>query len=77
MFPLLDRTYPLAERELLCRYPMIARLAYKVFDRFFDRFFSPAMIEDGWQRRTIEALCQWNLDRVRDPALRRRLLIDA
>lgn len=76
VFPLPDRAYPQAERELLWRYPEIARLAYKTFDHFFDHFFSPAMIEAGWQRRVIEALCQWNLDRVRDPALRRRLTPD-
>lgn len=76
VFPLPDRDYPLVEREILGRYPAIARLAYKVYDEAFDHFFSRAMIEPGWQRRLIEALCHWNLNRVRDPVLRRRLTPD-
>ncbi|MGQ0696720.1 MAG: flavin-containing monooxygenase [Panacagrimonas sp.] len=73
VFPLPDRDYPLMERELLWRFPKIAKLAYAAYDRMFDRVFARAMIQPGWQRRGIEALCQWNLDRVRDPELRRRL----
>lgn len=76
VFPLPDREYPLVERELLKRYPMIARLAYKAYDEAFDGFFSRAMIQPGWQRRVIEGLCQWNLDRVKDPQLRRKLTPD-
>lgn len=73
VFPLPDRDYPLVERELLWRFPTIAKVAYATYDRMFDHFFARAMIQPGWRRRTIEALCQWNLVRVRDPVLRRRL----
>lgn len=76
VFPLPDREYPLAERELLKRFPIIARTAYKFFDQSFDHVLARAMIEPGWQRRMVEALCQWNLDRVKDPLLRRHLTPD-
>jgi cation diffusion facilitator CzcD-associated flavoprotein CzcO len=76
VFPLPDREYSLVERELVTQFPGLARLAYQMYDELFDALFSRAMIRPGLQRRLIEAACHWNLRRVRDPELRRRLTPD-
>jgi len=40
----------------------------------YENFFARAMVEPGWQRRLVSALCRWNLNLlVRDRELRRRL----
>lgn len=35
-----------------------------------------AVVQPGWQRRLISAVCRWNLRTVRDPELRRKLTPD-
>ena len=71
-----ERVAALVERELVTQVPALARLAYGLYDELFDALFSRAMIRPGPQRRLIEAACHWNLRRVRDPELRRRLTPD-
>ena len=73
IFPLPNRRYSLLERRLLRWIPGLAKLNYFFYRTAFERTFARAVIQPGWQRRLLTWLCRWNLSRVADPELRRKL----
>lgn len=73
VFPLPDRKYHAIERWLLRHVPFLNKLVHRVHEFAFEQFFAKAVVHDGWQRRLINRLCEWNLKRVKDPELQRKL----
>jgi cation diffusion facilitator CzcD-associated flavoprotein CzcO len=74
MFPFANARYRglrLAQR----RWPALSRLLYRYHQAWIDRLFA-GLLHPGLERRFIQAACRWNLRRVRDPGLRRRLTPD-
>lgn len=76
VFPLLNRRYGPLERSLVRLFPWIGKAAGRFFQWFFERGFAKAVITPGWQRSFFQAACRWNLNRVKDPALRKKLTPD-
>lgn len=73
IFPLPNRSYTSLERGLLKVMPALARLTHRFYQFAFENTFAKAVIKPGWQRRLLTWLCHWNLSRVKDPELRRKL----
>jgi cation diffusion facilitator CzcD-associated flavoprotein CzcO len=57
-------------------FPGLAQLTHRFYQFAFENTFARAVIKPGWQRRLLTWLCHWNLNRVKDPALRRKLTPD-
>lgn len=76
IFPLPNRSYSAIERRLLSWFPSLARFTYYFYRNAFERTFARAVIQPGWQRRLLSWVCRWNLSRVKDPDLRRKLTPD-
>jgi cation diffusion facilitator CzcD-associated flavoprotein CzcO len=76
IFPLPNRAYSGFERRLLRWFPGLAKLIYFFYRTAFEHTFARAVIQPGWQRRLLSWLCHWNLNRVKDPELRRKLTPD-
>lgn len=73
IFPLPNRTYTALERGVLKAFPSLARFTHRFYQFAFEHTFARAVIKPGWQRRLLTWLCHWNLNRVKDPELRRKL----
>lgn len=74
VFPLPNRKYLAAERWLLARVPGWNKLVYRVHEFAFEHFFAQAVVHPGWQRKLIDWLCHWNLNRIKDSELKRKLV---
>ncbi|TDZ97273.1 flavin-containing monooxygenase [Mycobacteroides salmoniphilum] len=55
--------------------PILTAAAYRGYRGVFE-FMAGALVQPGWKRRLISALCRANLRTVTDPELRRRLTPD-
>lgn len=73
VFPLPNRKYLSVERWLLRHVPGWNKLVYRIHQFAFEQFFARAVIKEGWQRNIINRLVRWNLNRVKDPELKRKL----
>ena len=73
VFPLPNRKYHTFERWLLRNIPFLNKIVHRVHEFAFEQFFARAVVQPGWQRRIIARLTQWNLNRVEDPELKRKL----
>ncbi len=74
VFPTPNLRYHRHTKAALQRWPRLNDLAYRFWRGYFERFFGRAVVEPGWQRRLITAMCRWNLRlSVRDADLRRKL----
>jgi cation diffusion facilitator CzcD-associated flavoprotein CzcO len=76
VLPMPNRRYSRLIRSILERFPRLNVVYYRLWQTFFERMFGRAVVEPGWRRRMVDAWCRWNLSRVRDPELRRRLTPD-
>jgi len=77
VFPMPNPRYARRTRKALRRWPVLNRTGYRFWQFCFERGLAPAVVAPGWQRRTVSALCRWNLRlSVRDRELRRRLTPD-
>ena len=77
VFPIPNPRYSRLTRALLQRRPALNTVGYRFWQTVYENFFARAMVEPGWQRRLVSALCRWNLNlSVRDRALRRKLTPD-
>lgn len=76
MFPLMNRTAGAFERKLIERFPWIGRAKGGFYGWFFEHVFAEAVIRPGWQRKFLQGACRWNLERVKDPELRKKLTPD-
>ena len=59
----------------LMRRPGFARLNYALNAGIFN-LLTTSTIKPGWQRKLIDRACRWNLTRVKDPGLCRKLTPD-
>lgn len=73
IFPIPNRSYSEWERELMKRAPWLNELVARYYEKSLENLLGSAVIHDGWQRRFVNAMVRWNLARVKDPELRRRL----
>jgi cation diffusion facilitator CzcD-associated flavoprotein CzcO len=77
VFPAPNKRYSGVWRRLLRRFPKLHRVSYAGYQWGFEGLLGKAVVQPGWQRRLISALCRVNLRAaVRDPELRRRLTPD-
>jgi cation diffusion facilitator CzcD-associated flavoprotein CzcO len=76
VLPMPNRRYSRLIRSILERFPRLNVVYYRLWQTFFERMFGRAVVEPGWRRPVVDAWCRWNLSRVRNPELRRRLTPD-
>jgi cation diffusion facilitator CzcD-associated flavoprotein CzcO len=76
VFPLFNRRYGPMERALVRRVPWLGKKAGSFFRWFFEHVFAEAVIRPGWQRKFFTGGCRWNLKRIKDPELRKKLTPD-
>lgn len=74
VFPTPNPRYTKLGKTLLRRWPQLCMVGYRFWQNAFERFPARAVVEPGWQRRLMVAMCRVNLRlSVRDPVLRRKL----
>ena len=73
IFPLPDRRYGRLDKALVRMFPGVAKLIHHTYRVAFENLFAAAVLKPCWQRRLMSRLCKWNLNTVRDPALREKL----
>jgi cation diffusion facilitator CzcD-associated flavoprotein CzcO len=76
VFPGQNPSYRALTRRVMRRFPVLNRLSYRFWQKYFEHLIGTAVVEPGWQRRFVDALCRLNLKRVRDPLLRAKLTPD-
>lgn len=77
IFPYPDRKYGRLGRTLARRVPGLMRALYKLYQLGWERVFSYAVVNRNSLRyKLIDRVVNWNLNRVRDPELRRKLTPD-
>jgi cation diffusion facilitator CzcD-associated flavoprotein CzcO len=76
VFPGPNPRYRALTRFLMRRFPALNRLAYRLWQKYFETVLGHAVVEPGWQRRFVDRVCRLNLRRVRDRELRRKLTPD-
>ena len=76
VFPGQNPSYRALTRRIMRRFPILNRLSYRFWQKYFEHLIGRAVVEPGWQRRFVDALCRLNLRRVRDPLLRAKLTPD-
>lgn len=76
IFPLPNRAYSALDRRLTRWIPGLTKAFYYLYRTAFEQIFARAVIRPGWQRRLLTWACKWNLGKVRDPELRRKLTPD-
>lgn len=75
IMPVGNMAYSPRQRWMAGLFPIIPRLKRAFYQRMFDQF-SVGVTEDGRMRDRIRKGCQANLERIRDPELRRKLTPD-
>ncbi len=73
IFPMPNRQYGRAEQRLLKIFPGLMKALYYLYRTAFENLFAKAVIQPGWQRNLMSWLCRWNLNKVKDPELRKKL----
>ena len=77
IYPLRNAKYSQFSRRMFKRFGSLNRLSYRLWRGFLEHGFGMAVIQPGWQRKVISAMCRANLRFViKDPALRRKLTPD-
>jgi cation diffusion facilitator CzcD-associated flavoprotein CzcO len=76
IFPTPNLRYRDATRRLMRRFPFLGRASRRAWQAYVERVFGRAVVQPGWQRTAMGAICRLNLLTVRDRELRRRLTPD-
>ena len=76
VYPVPNLRYREITRRLMQRFPELNRLAYRGWQKYIEHSIGRAVVEPGWQRTMMSALCRAHLKTVRDPELRRKLTPD-
>ena len=63
-------------RRVMRRFPALNRLSYRFWQKYFEHLIGRAVVQPGWQRRFVDALCRLQPRTVRDPLLRAKLTPD-
>tara|TARA_R110000787_G_scaffold58878_1_gene133698 strand:+ start:400 stop:1890 length:1491 start_codon:yes stop_codon:yes gene_type:complete len=74
--PVPNRKYTALGKKLQQVFPFISKFYYYSVRFIMERVMGVGVIRDGWARRNVARLCQWNLNTVKDFALRKRLTPD-
>ncbi len=73
IFPMPNRQYSKLEQGLARAIPGLTKFMYYMYRTAFENLFAKAVIQPGWQRNLMSRLCRWNLNKVKDPELRKKL----
>lgn len=73
IFPIPNRSYGQWERRLMKRLPWLNEAVARYYEKSLENLLGNSVIGDGWQRRFVNAMVRWNLSRVKDPGLRKKL----
>jgi cation diffusion facilitator CzcD-associated flavoprotein CzcO len=76
VFPGRNPEYRGLTQRVMRRLPALNRAAYRFWQYYFEHLIGTAVVEPGWQRRFVDALCRLNLRTVKDPLLRAKLTPD-
>jgi cation diffusion facilitator CzcD-associated flavoprotein CzcO len=77
VFPVPNPRYSRLTKAALRRWRALGTLAYRCWQTVFEHVFARAVVETGWQRRLVVAVCRMNLRlSIRNPELRRQLTPD-
>ncbi len=71
--PIPNRKYTEFGKKMQQIFPFLSKTYYYSVRFLMERVMGVGVIRDGWSRRNIARLCQWNLNSVKDYDLRKRL----
>ncbi|MBL6749234.1 MAG: NAD(P)/FAD-dependent oxidoreductase [Nevskia sp.] len=71
--PQMDTAYSETNKRLFARIPLLRRLVYAVYKKYFELTFGRAVVGDKRLMAAISWLCRRHLATVKDPELRRKL----
>lgn len=71
--PVPNRKYTAFGKKLQQWFPVLSKFYYYSVRFVMERVMGVGVIRDGWSRRNIARLCQWNLNTIKDYDLRKRL----
>lgn len=74
--PIPNKKYSAVGHKLQNAFPFISKFYYYSFRFVMEQLMGRGIIKDGWSRRTMGKLCQWNLNSVKDEKLRKNLTPD-
>lgn len=74
--PVPNRRYSAFSKKLQQLFPPLSKFYYYSMRFVMERMMGVGVIRDGWARRNVARLCQWNLNSVKDYKLRRELTPD-
>ncbi len=74
--PIPNKKYSAFGHKLQNTFPFISKFYYYTFRFVMEQLMGRGIIKDGWSRRTMGKLCQWNLNSVKDEKLRQDLTPD-
>jgi cation diffusion facilitator CzcD-associated flavoprotein CzcO len=74
--PVPNRKYTAIGKKIQQLFPPLSKFYYYALRFVMERVMGVGVIHDGWARRNIARVCQWNLNSVKDFALRKRLTPD-
>ena len=73
IFPMPDKAYSKLWIKSVQRFPSLGKLLYWLYKVMQERTVGVATVKPGWNRSFLNKLCQWNLNKVKDPVLRAKL----
>lgn len=76
ILPIPNRKYSAMNRKVLEKFPIISKFFYRAISYFMETMMGTGVVRDGWARRMVGKACQWNLNTVKDPKLRKALTPD-
>ncbi len=68
-----DKTYSPRWKRLVKKYPFLATLLYRGYKFMIEQTLGKAVIQPGWRRSILNAMCERNLKKVKDRKLRHQL----
>ncbi len=74
--PVPNRKYSKLNEKMLTTFPVISKVFHHSISYFMETIMGTGVIKDGFARRLIGKACQWNLNTVKDPKLRKALTPD-
>jgi cation diffusion facilitator CzcD-associated flavoprotein CzcO len=74
--PVPNRKYTAVGKKMQQLFPPLSKFYYYGVRFVMERMMGVGVIRDGWARRNVARACQWNLNSVKDYALRKRLTPD-
>jgi cation diffusion facilitator CzcD-associated flavoprotein CzcO len=73
IIPVPNRKYSELERTIASKVPGVSTFFYNTYRFLMEQMMGRGIIKDGWSRKMVGKICQWNLNTVKDPVLRQKL----